>query len=946
MTDTETLRRRLHDIHAQLRGEPRLAALEAHLEAVDAHGDRPLVNETLVELVKSYETSQDSTRLLVPFARLSHEYDTAPEHFDEVLVRRLYWISKWVIGQMIDHPDVPLATIEEWVERLHARYAEAGYSLHPVHEAEHSLAEHIGDDARAAEAAEAMRSTEPDDMSNCEACRCSKLGWIALDDGDDAGALAIWEPILNGGLRCQSQPHGALSGSLLALAALGELDQARTNHLYGYRISRGKDDMASILALHVRFCALTGNEARALEILAAEPGLFAPGIAPRNRLKVLETLQILCAALLSRGLGATAVPGPERREWTAEKLHDWADAERCALAEAYDQRNGNEVQSRQSQERAVPTRTYPHVPLGLRRLPEPERIVAAESEPAEGTESLDAALVAARESSRELKDDRDARWREVGRLAAALGADLDAEDAAEVVYFGIDPSAGREAAQASVDRAVALFTEAGKPGRALQVRAWYAAWLIETDPGAYAAAAAPLLEAAEALAAEDAEAGALSLASLRIGLAHSEIAQDRVPDSTLVESLRESAAALAQSEDRRALMNRAQILSILANTVTELDTRIAAFQESYDFAVASGLDVEVFTTAGVLSSLLSWAGRHAEGLEVAGAGLAARWPDCPPFPVAALHLTAAECALHLGEPGTAEQHALWAADFYDRAGEQGCAGVARHLLGKTLSIQERFDEAIVILEAALEDLPAIPEESWRLVDARVLLAEAGERCRDNAAALGHVLEALRLLDEGQAHPDRAIHARASHLAGELHMGTDDPAAAVAAFRRAEADWRELGGLPQAANSIRAAVWAGVETAEPDLDAASAAMSALAEELRAEWRAESEYEGYRHACRIELIKTLTQHAHLIRQRTAEALAIALDALTVSEEGEHLAEFAVQAAHRALNLHGDNGDLDAAEALALRVTERLDPNEHAHMIAEISRHLTHLRQHIDA
>ena len=262
MTDTEALLQELRRIRWSLKGEARNAALEAHLEKVEADGDQPLLNQTLTALVDCYEYSVDSSRLLVPFSRLLRGCDTAPEHFDAALLRSVYWQFEWVVYDLIDHPDIPLASIEHWMGRWRRRYSEAGHPLHPFHEAEHYLAVHLGDRDRAARAAAAVRAAEPDDMSDCEACRAGYLGRIAFWNGEHGAALGIWRPLFDGDLHCMHEPHKPLGVSPHAAAAVGRLDQARADHVRGYEMRRGEDDMTAYVAAQMRFCAQTGNEAR------------------------------------------------------------------------------------------------------------------------------------------------------------------------------------------------------------------------------------------------------------------------------------------------------------------------------------------------------------------------------------------------------------------------------------------------------------------------------------------------------------------------------------------------------------------------------------------------------------------------------------------------------------------------------------------------------------
>ncbi|MBO3735075.1 hypothetical protein [Glycomyces niveus] len=942
MTHTD-LRQRLDQIRRTLRGEARSAALELHLEAAEAAGDRPLVNETLATLINSYEFSPDATRLLVPYAKFLHNYDTEPEHFDAELTRRLYWMFKWVVSKMTDHPDVPLASIEEAVAQMRRRYAEAGHSLNPVHEAEYWLYLHVGDRDRAAAAAAAMLAAEPDSMSNCEACRCHTLGLIAKERGDYEQALADWAPILKGDLRCAHEPHATLAQSLLPLAALGRLDEARAHHLRGYQITRDHDDMVRIIARHMRFCAHTGNEARAVEILDAHARCFQLGLEPDVRLSFLEGVQVVSGSLRVRGLGGAELAGPDGRRWTADELYSHADAERRAICERFDRRNGTDAVSRASQLTVAPERTYPHVPLGLRTLTAaPAPVAPAAAAPAApGPEApsaavLEAALAKARAANDAFTEDVMEQWEAVDRLAQALGAALEPADEANVLLSRVDLRQGLEPSLALAERVRERFLAAGQPARALANLAatlnWRLPEKIETLPED---AERVLIEAREYAATEPvfalrARAGACSAL-----LGHCQVT-GTPPSPGLLQRIEVLDAELAAMPGERRLgLARAQLALRLAAFATEPEARVKALREAFDLAVAGGHREETFGSALHLSGALNWAGELEEAIRVAQTGLALVEPGVEPFPIAVLHLTVTECATNLGRPEQAEVHAVQAAHHYDQADETGCAAVARHLLGLALAGQDRHEEAVVIFEAALAGLPSMHEsEHWRLVDCRGGLAESYHRLREVRPALREALEALKLMDGGLEHRDPTYFARISQLAGLLLERVREPEDAIRSYRRSEQAWRELGALPTAANPARAALWVdlrnGVGSAPP-----ATGMQTLAAELRTHWQDDSLPPGYREACRHELAKTLMQHAMLIGEQDdrgpgtpEERRTLNEEALRVILDGEFVEALGRQAVTQLLYCFEAQSDSpDDWEAAATETVARLglDGNE---------------------
>ncbi|THV23599.1 hypothetical protein [Glycomyces paridis] len=945
MTETDELRRRLQRANRELRGEARSAAIEGLIEEIDEQSEPALLVSALQDLVSSYEFSADPTRLIVPFARALALYDAAPEDFGPAAVHRVYWQHKWVVYKLLDHPDVPLASIEEWLGQMRERYAEAGHSLHPVHEAEYWVARHIGDEDRAERAAAAVAATEPDRMSDCEACRCANAGQIAANAGEFERALDLWEPVLGGRLRCNHQPHGTLAESVLPLAALGRLDQARANHLRGYQLARGKDDMVEFVAEHLRFCAITGNEPRALEILAASTRAFDLGLSPDVRRSVLEAVQVLCDALLRRGMDDTEVPGPENRTWTAAALREHADADRRALCERYDARNGTDAQTRLSAERVEPPIQYPRVPLGLKTLPEAPTVVEAAPEPT-GDDALAAALDAARTASAAFADDENDRWALVDRLATALGAELDAADEAEVLLSRIDGADGPASALDLSATARERFEAAGLHGRSLTNRAAVLMWRFSTDPEAVPEAAREVI--ADAAAMEDDPVHALranALAHVAL-LAHCQVTGTE-PDADLRKAVAAADDALAERPgERRHTHARFALANALAAFATEPEARTEALRRRFDLAVAGDHPLETVAAAVDHSSDLNGHGRYEEAVAAAETGLAALVPGVPPFPVAALHLSITECSLNLGDRAKAEAHGVQAAFHYDLAGEPGCAAVSRHLLAKAVLAEGRHAEAVAYGESALADLPSMPaEEHWRLVDARVVLAEALGALGEARAGVEHALEALRLMDDGQAHPSAICYAQTAHLAGTLLARLGERDEARLAYRRAETAWRELGALPAAANSVRAALWTDLAD-EEGRESATAGMTDLAEELRADWANGDYPERYRAECRIELVRTLMQHGSVLAPDTEATLPhrrrLAEEAHAVVLDGEPLPQFDAQVTSRIMACLQEAGEPDADwEAAGAAVLERLDPDTDAKLRQSIERQLERMR-----
>ena len=146
---------------------------------------------------------------------------------------------------------------------------------------------------------------------DCAACGRHAEGLEAAALRQDAKALELWAPVLEGDLICAHQPHGVLGSALLVLLRQDEIDRAIHLHHYGYRISRRKPKFRAAIGEHLEFCALTGNEHRGLEILAEHADWLtepAPGFAAQA--EFLTGASVLLSRLVALGHAELPVPMP------------------------------------------------------------------------------------------------------------------------------------------------------------------------------------------------------------------------------------------------------------------------------------------------------------------------------------------------------------------------------------------------------------------------------------------------------------------------------------------------------------------------------------------------------------------------------------------------------------------------------------------------------------
>ncbi|MFF4274773.1 tetratricopeptide repeat protein [Streptomyces sp. NPDC001536] len=468
ITDFDALRRAMAENGEQPEGPARNARAEQLLVAAEALNVPLAVIEALGHQLKVYNYSSEKDKMFVPFARLLRMWDERPEDFDEYETHTLHWVFKWMSSGMLDQPHVPLASIEKWLGEMEHRYRLAGHSERAVRSAEFNVAAHIGDLPRAERAYAAWLAADRDRMADCHACELHGQGWWQSERSRDAEAIELWTPVLEGELGCAHEPHTSLAASLVPLLRLGRLDEARANHLRGFRLVRAMESMRGAYADHVEFCALSGNEARGLELLAERPAYFTDTGHPRSGLEFLSVVALLMDRLTGLGLGDRQVPGPAGRSWTARELATHARAEALDLAGRFDARNGTTYVSERARARMAQEPLVERLPLGVRSARTATPVAASPVVEREAAEPDLAALIAeARQLSDRLRPNAVEAWVAVSR--AAEGVELDPRDRAEIAdHQAMD--LGPEGIEL-FERAAELYTQAGDPGEALAARA-------------------------------------------------------------------------------------------------------------------------------------------------------------------------------------------------------------------------------------------------------------------------------------------------------------------------------------------------------------------------------------------------------------------------------------------------------------------------------------------
>lgn len=824
-------------------GRPRTARAEEIVALADQVNDRPVLIMSLCELVRAYERSAERGKMFVPFARMLQMWDDRPEDFDEASTYRLHWQFKWVTTGMVSHPQIPLATIQQWLDEMERRYRLAGYGQRAVWSARFDIAEHVGDQSTAQQAFTEWLASERDDMADCPACEANdRGGWLATQGQDDE-ALRSWAPVLDGELVCEEEPHRLLADSLLPLVRLGRLDQARANHLRGLRMARRNLNLQRAVGDHIEFCALTGNEARGLEILAEHVTWLDAEVTPLQRLGFAAAAALLLRRMCALGHGEEPVTGPpptggaaHQQGWTMASLLDYTESRVNELVERFDERNGTAAVSDWARARMARQPLLDRLSLGVRSrmsMPPGPDAQAERPTPADGTATVDDLLQEARRLQRQGDPRADELWRRVAD--ATSGAEVDPVVAAELANSSGQQVAAEDPVEARrhfLDAAT-RFEALDLPARALlcRTRAALAAMREIGWPAAseeLAAARTRVEELAAAGAAEDRDRSAVRTSYVH-GLFVAWDAASDDPDlraQRRAELARELEDLGTQVETHHAGVAE-EIRGHLALSDDDTDGASAAFGAAVRLFVAADRPWAAVKPSLVLAQLALACDDLDEGEQRARDALAYH-PETLDADIAGhalLLLTEAFVRQERYEEGAAA--ALDAAHRFDAAGESAHAAHARMTLGRTYHRLGRFAEGAAILEESLPEIAAHMGD-FQTALTRQILGFCLNELSEHRAAAQHFLMAA---ETAQAWEDQVPHAQlATHAAHALSTAAMT-AEAVEAFESAIRVWRGLGETGPMVRTQRALAW-HVQGQLGDLDRALGLMDQARQELAA------------------------------------------------------------------------------------------------------------------
>ncbi|MFG2250232.1 hypothetical protein [Spirillospora sp. NPDC048823] len=327
-------------------GEARTILVEDALRRAEAAGDEVLAFRVRARLTDAYQYGGEPAKALATFSRTLAEHDRDPGRFDETHV--LLWQMKAVVSSLTLFPEIPLDRTYALLDDMERRYLAGGHSLQAVYRRRHVVARHVGDGA-AGDWYLKWRAARRDELSDCEGCDPTGMVRHLAQAGRHEEAFEIAAPVLTSELSCNEQPQSVLTAMLPVYLRTGRPEQAADAHRRAYRVHRSRLADLGDIAEHLEFCAITGNEARGLEIVQRHLGWLDRAPSPHSEMEFAAASALVLDRVAAAGHGgatvrrpasdgrpAADVPLPELRTELAERA--------TTLAARFDERNGTSHQ--------------------------------------------------------------------------------------------------------------------------------------------------------------------------------------------------------------------------------------------------------------------------------------------------------------------------------------------------------------------------------------------------------------------------------------------------------------------------------------------------------------------------------------------------------------------------------------------------------------------------
>lgn len=235
----------------------------------------------LLDQVTDLVYGADPVQALEPLDRCIAAYDAKPDPEQRF---RLLDLMGCPLLQFGEYPSLPKERTLRLLQDLDRYHGEVGDGVRIRQYYRWMVAHHLGDEVAAEAAYQAWISAPMDEFDWCLGCEQSDMVKHLVATGRLADAVKLGERSLASAVSCEQQPDLMRTLLLPAYIGLGRMHDAIDAHQLAYELMRDDPEKVYQQALQIRFCALTGNQAKAEELVERHLGGLDGDITPYDEL--------------------------------------------------------------------------------------------------------------------------------------------------------------------------------------------------------------------------------------------------------------------------------------------------------------------------------------------------------------------------------------------------------------------------------------------------------------------------------------------------------------------------------------------------------------------------------------------------------------------------------------------------------------------------------------
>jgi hypothetical protein len=335
-------------------GPAQLAMLEEAVRLADTHQDDELGYQARRKLIwPAYDIGRYDI-LMIHFSWCLGHADRHPQQHQ----RDMLWAYRWVVNGMPGFPEIARDQIENTMEDMARRYAEAGYSLRPVHILRRTTYKALGDRIKAGEADAQILTCPRDDMAddrNTE--RAFRISYLTYAK-DYKQAVYLAEPFLQDMVDDRHFTAMVRSDVLQALARLGRVEEARVYQRQAYSYASQNPRFIGWITDQLEFLAMIGDFPHAIRMAEKHFPAALNHKSKSSHFYFFSAVILLLDRLLrnpssertSLLVAENLVPSANSVSWPLDELKARLELETQKLSALFDSRNGNRHYAEQLEE--------------------------------------------------------------------------------------------------------------------------------------------------------------------------------------------------------------------------------------------------------------------------------------------------------------------------------------------------------------------------------------------------------------------------------------------------------------------------------------------------------------------------------------------------------------------------------------------------------------------